>query len=511
MPRPVEEIVEASPLDRHNRRLVSNAHPQDWENPKPAARYHLVVIGAGTAGLVTAIGAAGLGARVALVERNLMGGDCLNSGCVPSKALVRAARAAVAVREAEDFGIRARPDPHVVDFARVMERMRRLRAQISVHDSARRFRDLGVDVFLGQARFAGRRSVVVDGATLNFSKACIATGTRAALPAIAGLHDVDPLTNETIFTLTKLPDRLGVIGAGPIGVEMAQCFARFGSQVTVIESSAGILVREDRDAAEVVARSLLRDGVHLKCDAMVTHMRMDEGGTVVSVQSGAEISRFRADRVLVATGRVPNVDGLGLNRAGVRFDPRRGVLVDDRLRTSNPRVYAAGDICSDFKFTHAADAMARIVIRNSLFFGKSRASALKIPWCTYTDPELARVGLNEREAKGGNFAIDTYRTEMSSVDRAVLEGDTGGFVKIHCKRGTDAIVGATVVARHAGEMISELTTAMTSGIGLQDLSSTVRPYPTRAEAIRKTADAYQRARLTPGVRKFLKLLLRFSG
>ena len=513
MPVPIESLAEAKPLDRHNRLLVSNVHPQDWENPEPKGRYHMVVIGAGTAGLVTAIGAAGLGARVALIERKLMGGDCLNSGCVPSKALIRAAHAAATVRDAEDFGVRISADAACVDFGKVMERMRRLRAGISAHDSVRRFSGLGVDVFLGQATFAGGRTVRVGEKTLEYSKACIATGTRAAFPPIPGLQEVGALTNETIFSLTELPRRLAVIGAGPIGVEMAQSFARFGSKVTLIQGGSGILTREDRDAAEIVEQSMRRDGITMLFNSTASGVTVDADETVVQVESTSDgsIGEIRVDRILVAAGRVPNVEDLGLDRAEVNYDRRRGVLVDDRLRTSNPRIYAAGDICSAFKFTHMADAMARIVIGNSLFFGRAKASALKVPWCTYSDPELAHVGLHESEAAARNIAIDTFRTEMASVDRAVLDGDSEGFVKIHCKRGTDTSVGATVVARHAGEMISEVTAAMTSGLGLRSIASTIHPYPTQAEAIRKTADAYQRTRLTPMVQRVLKGILRLSG
>ena len=513
MPTPIESITEAQPVDEHNRLLVSNVHPQDWVNPNPHARYHMVVIGAGTAGLVTAVGAAGLGARVALIERNLMGGDCLNSGCVPSKALIRAAHAAANVRDAAEFGVRLADDAASVDFGKVMERMRRLRAGISSHDSARRFRGLGVDVFLGQASFSGSRQVRVGDKTLEFAKACIATGTRAAIPLIPGLDQAGALTNETVFTLTELPRRLAVIGAGPIGVELAQSFARFGSEVTLIEGAAGILIREDRDAAEVVERSLQRDGVKTLLRSTASQVTVEGHERIVQVRSQKDgaTSEVRVDRILVAAGRTPNVENLGLETAGVEYDNRRGVVVDDRLRTANPHVYAAGDICSAFKFTHTADAMARIVIGNALFFGRSKASALKIPWCTYSDPELAHVGLHEREAEEQNIAIDTYRTDLASVDRAVLDSEAEGFVKIHCKRGTDSILGATIVARHAGEMISEVTAAMTAGTGLRSIAGTIHPYPTQAEAIRKTADAYQRTRLTPTVQRLLKVILRFRA
>lgn len=510
---PSEPFPSAQPFDEHNELLVSRVHPPDWKNPTPHGRYHLVVIGAGTAGLVTAVGAAGLGARVALVERSLMGGDCLNSGCVPSKAVIRAAHAVAAVRDAAQFGVRLASECSKVDFSQVMERMRRLRAGIGAHDSAKRLSDLGVDVYLGEGSFLEKDSIRVGDRNLRFSRACVATGTRAKIPPAPGLREARPLTNETIFSLTALPQRLAIIGAGPIGVEMAQSFARLGSDITLIEGQDGILVREDRDAAEIVQRSMRRDGVRMMFQTLVTGVSLEGPEFVIRTESRVDgaIASIRADRILVAAGRKPNIDGLGLDKAGVRCDPRDGILVDDRLRTSNPRVFAAGDICSKFKFTHMADAMARIVIGNALFFGRSKASALKVPWCTYTDPELAHVGIHEREAGARNIPIDTYRTEMAQVDRAVLDGETEGFVKIHCKRGTDKILGATIVARHAGDMISEVTAAMTGGLGLRSISSTIHPYPTQAEAIRKTADAYQRTRLTPTAKRILNAVLRLHG
>ncbi len=513
MPAPIESLTEARPLDRHNRQLVANVHPQDWRNPAPRKRYHMVVIGAGTAGLITAIGAAGLGARVALIERRLMGGDCLNAGCVPSKALIRAAGVAAAVKGVAEFGVRLAPEAAAVDFGAVMERMRRLRAAISVHDSARRCSDLGIDVFLGKAEFTARRRVRVGEASFEFATACVATGTRAAVPPVRGLAEARPLTNESVFTLTELPARLAVIGGGPIGVEMAQAFARFGSQVTLVEREERILPRDDREAAEAVAGALRRDGVRLELRSAVASVAVEGDEAVLTVQpiGGGAGKPVRADRVLVAAGRKPNVEDLGLDRAGVGYDPGTGVVVDDRLRTSNRRIYAAGDVCSAIRFTHMADAMARIVVGNALFFGRSKAGALRVPWCIYSDPPLAHLGLSESDADRDGIPIDTYRTDMASVDRAVLDGQSEGFVKIHCKRGTDSILGATIVARHAGEMISEVSLAMTAGLGLKAVAGTIHPYPTHAEAIRKTALAYQRTRLTPAVRRLLGAILRLRG
>lgn len=487
------------PWDAHNQRLVSNVHPADWKNPTPAPRYNLVVIGGGTAGLVSAVGAAGLGAKVALVEKHFMGGDCLNSGCVPSKAIVRAARAAAAVREAAEFGVMV-PDGTTVNFAVAMERMRRLRADISPHDSAKRLADLGVDVFFGTARFAGPDRVEVAGQSLRFARAVIATGARAAAPAIPGLEQVDYLTHETLFSLTELPGRFGIIGAGPIGCEMAQSFARLGSEVVLIEATHGILPREDRDASEVVRAAMERDGVRLHCCGKDLKLAEDPDGIRLQVESHGVGYEIHVDRLLVAVGRAPNVEELGLETVGVEFDPK-GIRVDDRLRTTNPRIYACGDVCSAHRFTHAADFMARTVIRNALFKGRARASRLLVPWCTYTSPELAHVGLHESEAKEQGIEVDCFTQDLSRVDRALLDGEAEGFVKVLVRRGTDKILGATVVAAHAGDLISELTLAMKGGLGLETVGATIHPYPTQAEAIRRLGDLYGRTRLTPWVKK----------
>ncbi len=501
--------VDVEPRDEHNRALVANVHPPGWENPTPAGRYNLVVIGAGTAGLVSAIGAAGLGARVALVERGLMGGDCLNVGCVPSKALLRAARAYADVRAAADFGVRVPPGARV-EFEAVMTRMRRLRAQISENDSAQRYRGLGVDVYLGSGRFTGPDAIEVEGRTLRFAKAIIATGARAAAPDIPGLAEAGYLTNESVFTLTELPRRLAVIGAGPIGCEVAQAFARFGSEVWLLERGDRVLPRDDRDAALHVQRALEGDGVRLLLRCRVERVERGDGAPVLRLLVGDEPRAVPVDRILVAVGRAPNVEDLGLERAGVAWDPRAGVTVDDRLRTSNRRIFAAGDVCSAYRFTHNADFQARVAIQNALFLGRARASALTIPWCTYTDPEVAHVGLGEEEAGRRGVAIRTFAQPLEAVDRAILDGETDGFVKIHVRAGTDRIVGATIVARHAGEMLPELTAAITHGVGLGRLARTIHSYPTQAEAIRRLGDAYNRTRLTPMVKRLFAAWLRFT-
>lgn len=496
------QLEQLEPFDSHNQALAENVRPSNWTNPSSSAPYHLVVIGAGTAGLVTAAGAAGLGARVALIERELMGGDCLNVGCVPSKAIIASAR-----------DTRGTAEPP--DFPAVMERMRRLRAQISPADSAKRFQGLGVDVYFGQGTFTGDSHVTVERRNgekreLSFRKAVIATGARASAPPIPGLASVPYLTNETLFSLTQMPKHLGVIGGGPIGCEMAQAFARLGSQVTLFERASHILSREDKDAAEILQKQLVTDGVNIVVEAAGLSTEALGDRVKVNVQGDGLASSFEVDQLLVAVGRAPNIDRLGLETVGVHFTST-GVSVDDHLRTSNPKIFAAGDICSQKKFTHAADFQARIVIQNALFsigpFGRKRASDLIIPWATYTSPEIAHVGVYAGQAEQ---PVDTYTQHFADVDRTILEGEDVGFVKIHTKRGTDKIVGATIVCEGAGDLVSEITVAMKNGVGLSGLGATIHPYPTKAEAIRRLGDQFNRTRLTPTSKRVLGLLRRIN-
>ena len=495
------------PYSPCNQALESQVHPLDWVNPSPTGRYNLVVIGAGTAGLVTAAGAAGLGAKVALIERSLMGGDCLNVGCVPSKGIISAARIAATVRHAREYGVEV-PNDVRVNFAEAMERMRRLRARISPNDSAQRFRELGIDVFFGQAKFMNSNSVDVDGTRLTFKRAVIATGARAAAPPIPGLDSVEYLTNETLFSLTELPQRLGVIGAGPIGCEMAQAFAQLGSEVFLVETTHGILPREDRDAAQIVQQSITRSGVKLLCCGKNLEIKKDDE-IRLTVESHGQGYDKAIDKLLVSVGRSPNVENLNLESLGVEYD-KKGVKVNDYMQTTNPMIYAAGDICSPYQFTHAADFMARIVIQNALFKGRKKLSSLVIPWCTYTTPEIAHVGLYEGQAKEQGIEVDTFVQQLRDVDRAILDGEDDGFVKVHVKKGTDTIVGATIVASHAGDMISEITLAITQSLGLSKIGSTIHPYPTQAEAIRKLGDQYSKTRLTPFIKKLFGKWLQWT-
>lgn len=496
------------PWDEHNRTLLANVHPPDWQNPTPDGRYNLVIVGAGAAGLISAAIAAGVGARVALIERRHLGGDCLNVGCVPSKALLRSARAIADVRRAGEFGVRT-PDDVAIDFPAIMERMRRLRAEISPVDSAQRYTDMGVDVFLGQATFVSNDTVEIAGQELRFSKAIVATGARATTPPIPGLKEAGCLTNETLFSLTELPKRLAIVGAGPIGCEMAQAFARFGSDVTLLEQAPRILPREDPEAAGIVASALAKDGVRTICEARIDHIERRGDERVLNLEPANNKTDLTVDQILVGAGRAPNVEDLGLENAGVEFDTRSGVRVDDFLRTTNPRIYACGDVCLSARFTHTADASAQIAVQNALFGilnlaqgGRKRFSDLNIPWCAYTDPEIAQVGPCEHDARDLGVEIQTYTQRLAEVDRAILDGESDGFVKLHVSKGTDKLVGATIVARHAGEMISEITAVMNAGGGAGTLGATIHPYPIQAEAIRRAANSHNKTRLTPTLKSF---------
>ena len=491
------------PQDAHERERLANVHPPGWRNPPPADRYSLVIIGGGTAGLVAAHTAAALGARVALIERERLGGDCLNVGCVPSKAIIRTSRLYAEMRDAERYGAQT-PSDIRVDFAAVMERMRGIRARISRADSVRRLQAAGVDVYFGQACFKGTDTLTVDGVNLRFKKALIATGARPDTPSIPGLVEAGYLTNENVFDLVELPRRLLVIGGGPLGCELAQAFCRFGAQTIIAQKWPLFLPREERDAAQLLSDAFAREGMEIRLNTRAVNVRVEGGEKLVDLVSDDYKSTVAVDAILTGTGRVPNVDGLNLEAAGVEYDNTDGIRVDDFLRTSNRRIYAAGDACLEHKFTHTADASARIVVQNALFLGRRRVSALTIPWCTYTDPAIAHVGLYVRQARERDIPVRTFTIPMHDVDRAIADDEEAGFVKIHVKERTDRILGATIVARHAGDMINEITLAMVAGIGLRTVARVIHAYPTQAEAIKKAADAYNRSRLTPTIQKVLR-------
>jgi pyruvate/2-oxoglutarate dehydrogenase complex dihydrolipoamide dehydrogenase (E3) component len=481
-------------------RLREHVCPPAWRNPSPARKYDLVVIGGGTAGLVCAAAASGLGARVAIVERGLLGGDCLNTGCVPSKSLLRSARAASEMRRAASLGVTAAGPP---DFGAVMARLRARRADLAPHDSAERLQSLGVDVFFGTAAFSSPLSITVGSneandspVALRFRKAVIATGSQPSVPDIPGLAGTPFLTTDTLFDLTDRPKSLIVIGAGPTGCEMAQAFAELGTRVTLVESSSHVLPNEDAEAGAILGDRLRKDGVELRLGAAIAAARWSQGCFVLD---GPAMS---AEAVLVATGRTPRIDGLDLAAAGVAHDAK-GVTVNDFLRTTNRRVFAAGDVCSRLKFTHMADAMARIVVQNALFFGRRRASALVVPSCTFTSPQVAHVGRTFAQASASGAA--TITIPLSSVDRAVVDESTDGFLRIHHSGGR--LAGATIVAPEAGELIGTVVLAMQHGHGLADLASVSFPYPTVSLALRQAGDAYRRSRLTPAVRALLRYYL----
>ena len=501
------------PMDVYNQKLLSEVHPPDWVNPQPADIYDLVVIGAGTAGLVVAAGAAGLGLglKVALIESHLMGGDCLNVGCVPSKTMIRSARTIGEIWQGQELGIKV--EGVEIDFGAVMERMRRIRSDISHADSATRFKDLGVDVFLGDGQFASNNTVTVEDRVLKFKKAVIATGSRAAIPEIPGLVAAGYLTNETVFSLVKRPQRLAVIGGGPIGCELAQTFRRLGCEVILLHRGSQVLNKEDPAAAAILQQVLLDEGVKLILDCQVQQVTTTAAGKTLSYSSNGRSDTAIVDEILIGAGRTPNIESLNLAIAGVAADAK-GVEVNDYLQTNNSRIYAAGDVCMKWQFTHAADAAARIVIKNTLFspfgIGKTKLSSLVMPWVTYTEPEIAHVGLSDDDAHQAGIEFETINIPMSSVDRAITDGETQGFVKIIHRRGSDEILGATIVSSRAGELISEVTTAMVNKIGLSKLSSTIHPYPTQGDGIKKAADAYRRKLLTPRNQQLLALLTKFS-
>lgn len=500
---------EVSTLDADNSRLLDAVKPSDWKNPTPKESYDLVVIGAGTAGLISAAVGAGLGARVALIERNLMGGDCLNFGCVPSKAVIRHARR---VAEARGLLGEAAFNDAALDreFAAALATMRRVRADISHDDSAMRFRDeLGVDVFLGTAQFTSRTSIDVDGMTLTFRKAVIASGARAAVPPIPGLAEAGFLTNESVFNLTSRPRRIAVLGGGPIGCELAQALGRLGSEVTLIDRASRLLPREDDDVGAMMQRVFEAEGIRIVASAEVLEVRTGSGSKLLRVRDALGEREIDCDEILVATGRLANTGGMNLDAAGVEVTAR-GIGVDDTLRTTNPRVFAVGDCCMSWQFTHAAEAAAKIVVQNALFFGRKKLSDLVMPWCTFTAPEVAQVGLSAAEAATRGIVTETFTVPLEKVNRAVCDGETEGLVRVHVRKGSDTIVGATIVASHAGEMIGELALAITAGVGLSKIAATIHPYPTQAEGIKAAANAYMRTKLTPFVGKALAFLLKLQ-
>ena len=465
------------------------------------APYDLVVIGGGTAGLVTAAGSAGIGARVALVERARLGGECLWNGCVPSKAIIAAARAAADARASARFGVNT--GTVEVDFAAAMQWVHDAQQRIAPHDSPERFRALGVDVIQGEARFTGERTIAVDGRQLDAKRIVIATGSAPAVPPIPGLRDVPFLTNETIFSLTTQPRTLLVLGGGPIGLELAQAFARLGTAVYVIEAAPRLLPREDQELAALLGDRLRAEGVqlHLGVKASRVERAPDGRGVRVNVSPGDDAGAGSApivldgDALLVATGRTPRHESLELARGGVEVG-QGGIIVDDHLRTTAEQVWAAGDCVGPLRFTHVADYQARLVIRNAFFPLASTADYSTVPWVTFTEPELAHVGLTEEEARARHGErVRVWRRSFADVDRAITDGETDGMVKL-VTTAKGKILGGHVLGYGAGNMIGEITLAMKHGISAHALGGTMHPYPTYPEAIKQTAEQYTKSRFT---------------
>lgn len=461
--------------------------------PTPPRRYDLVILGAGPAGLVAAHEAVSIGARVALIERQRLGGSNLNYGCIPSKSLLRTARLYAEMRHAPNLGA-VSPSPITVDWSATKLRLGRIRTRIGRTNSAENLSQEGIALFFGNARFIARDAVEVDGQRLKFRKALIATGSHPSPPDIPGLKETGFLTNETVFDLPTMPKSLLVIGGGPLGCELAQAFARLGVRTVIAHSEPLFLPTEERDAAQMVSDSLARDGVEIHLNSKAVRARAEgEQKSVDLIRDGISTTTT-VDQILTGIGRTPAIEGLDLDAAGVVYDSESGVHVDDFLRTRNPRIYAAGDVCLEQRFTNTAAASARIVVRNALRRGHERLSALTVPWCTYTDPEIAHVGLYIREASERGIPVKTFTIPMHDVHRAIADSEDTGFVKIHIREGTDRILGATIVARNAGEMINTVTLALAEGIGLTRLAKVIHAYPTQGSAIQQAADAYVRTR-----------------
>jgi pyruvate/2-oxoglutarate dehydrogenase complex dihydrolipoamide dehydrogenase (E3) component len=467
-----------APFDAPNRRQIAQGHPIDWRPPRPRDVYELVGVGGGPGGLTAAITAAKAGHAVALAERNLTGGTCVNFGCTPSKSLLRAARAVHQAREGEKFGYALGAAPRV-DFAAVMTRVREMRAFSGSNDAVAVAAEAGIDVFLGDARFVGPDAVEVDGRRLRFEKALIATGSRPAVPGMPGLAGAAYLTNETVFELTELPRRLVCLGAGIVNCELAQAFRRLGSEVDLVGSTERLLPAEAAAVSEVLSKRFAAEGVRLRLGLRATSV--DGGQRQLTLSDGSHLAY---DMLLVAAGRKANVDGMGLEAAGVRFSPA-GVEADDHLRTTNPAVYAAGDVAQPEQYTHAAIATAKLAVANALDKVGRRLSDLVIPHCTYTDPEVAQVGITPPAAKERGIAIDVHRLDLAKVERAVIDGEADGFAALYTHNGV--IIGATFVAAHAGESLPLLTLAVAQRMTPADLAAVIACYPTQVEAIQRVA------------------------
>ncbi len=464
--------------------------------PKPKTfDYNLVVLGAGSAGLVSSYIAAAVKAKVALIEKHKMGGDCLNTGCVPSKALIRSAKLLAYGRRARDFGFRKTETEFV--FSEVMERVQRVVGKVEPHDSVERYTALGVDCIAGEARITSPYTVEVNGRTLTTRSIIVATGASPVVPPIPGLDQVEYLTSDNLWQLRELPRRLVVLGGGPIGCEMTQAFARFGAQVTQIEMAPQLMGREDPDVADFVRQRFTAENIRVLTGHTAKQVVVADGEQVLVCDHEGQLVRIPFDRILVAVGRHPRVEGFGLEELGVRLSEGGTIETNGFLRTSMPNIFCAGDVAGPYQFTHAAGHQAWYASVNALFgeFKKFPVDYRVIPWVTFTDPEIARVGLNETEAKQQNIAHEVTVFELAELDRAIAEGETHGWVKIITPPGKDKILGVTIVGAHAGDLLAEYILAMKHGIGLNKILGTVHPYPTLAEANKMAAGEWKKAHL----------------
>jgi pyruvate/2-oxoglutarate dehydrogenase complex dihydrolipoamide dehydrogenase (E3) component len=482
-----------SPVKRalqEEHKYLDRVRPHDWKNPKPQAIYDMVILGAGPAGIEAAETAAKAGFSVALIERNRLGGNSLNAGSVPSKAIIRTANIYAQMHDADAFGAPMPTEPSV-DFASVMARMRAIRARIAEYHAARRFETRGVDLFFGEASFTERNEISVAETRIVFRKALIATGARPRPSNIPGLDEVGYRTSDSIFDTTALPKRIAVIGGGPLGCELAQALRRLGPQVTIVQNDAKFLPREERDAAEILSRSMARCGVEIRLNTTVTRARKGDNGKILETYNNDVESDLVTDEILLSIGRIPSIAGLNLEKAGVTWDAKRGITVDDFLRTSNPDIYAAGDVCMTLKFTNAAQASARMAVNNALCGGNERHDALLIPWCTYCDPEIAHIGLHVWEARRDAIPIRTFTVMMHDIDRAITDSQDDGFIKIHVAQNSDKILGATITASHASELINEVSVIMNAGVGMAALANMSHTYPTQSQGILLAAQSFR--------------------
>ncbi|HLE63919.1 MAG TPA: FAD-dependent oxidoreductase [Pyrinomonadaceae bacterium] len=477
--------------------------------------YDIAVIGGGSAGLVVAIGAAQLGARVALIERKALGGDCLYTGCVPSKTLIRSARFAADLRRAEEFGFApAQLKFKDASFAAITDRVQRVIQTVGKRDEPERFRTMGIEVIFGKPRFLSSKELEIgvgEEATeakhvVRARRFCIATGSHPAVPLIEGLKQTGFITNEEVFHLQKLPQSLIILGAGPTGLELGQSFARFGTQVTVVEMGERLLPREDEEVSALMEDLLRAERLTILLNTRAVAARGANGHKKVTVECQGQLQELHAEEILVATGRLPNIEGLNLEAAGVKYDKER-IITNEYLRTSMPNIFAAGDVTGHFPFTHMAAYEAAVVVRNALFFWPltQKADFRVVPWAVFTDPEVGRVGLTEREARGrfGDNEIRVYRSGFEENDRAHADGETNGFIKLICRGRKNEILGAHIVSTHAGELIHEIVLAMKHRLPATSLGSLIHVYPTRTQVNQRAGLEPIRARLTPFTRKVL--------